>query len=181
MNNAARALGAAVLLGFASSALARHHGTAAAAAAAASATTATVPDPTTTADIRYDDQLSGTWKNELGSVLRLRARGGLLSGTYESAVGNATGAYNLTGAYVSPRSDDGGGDDGGGATAPLPLSFVVHFRNEMRDARSVTAWTGHAIGDQRLDMLWTLASEPATADALWASTRVNKNTFAKQK
>ena len=174
MNNDARALGAAVLLGFASSALARHHGTAAASAA-------TVPGhPTTTAaaaDIRYDDQLSGTWKNELGSVLRLRARGGLLSGTYESAVGNATGAYNLTGAYVSPHSDDGDGD--GGTTAPLPLSFVVHFRNELRDARSVTAWTGHATGDQRLDMLWTLASEPATADALWASTRVNKNTFVK--
>ena len=136
----------------------------------------------------YADQLSGVWKNELGSVMRLRARDNALGGTYESAVGNATGAYNLTGSYVSPPPPppaDAGTVSKDGAA--LPVSFVVHFRNEQRDARSVGAWNGHVVGGGadgqplRIRTTWLLTSVPAEPGALWASKRVGEDTFVKQK
>ncbi|KAJ7224590.1 chaperoned ruthenium Metallodrugs that recognize Telomeric Dna [Mycena pura] len=48
------------------------------------------------------EKLSGTWYNELGSVMEIKADGhGGITGTYNSKVGDATNFYDLTGRFDS--------------------------------------------------------------------------------
>lgn len=69
--------------------------------------------------------IDGTWYNELGSVVTFASSGNSLSGTYQTAVGNAQGIYDLTG-YVNTDADPA-------------VGWVVLWSNQYGDSNSVTS------------------------------------------
>ena len=116
--------------------------------------------------------ISGAWFNELGSKMSLVASGGQLSGLYETAVGYASGQYQLTGRYNTAPSS-------GGQAA----SWAVAWENPYVNANSATGWAGQYqinpdTGQEEIYTLWLLASEAMPADD-WSSTRVGQDTFSR--
>lgn len=106
--------------------------------------------------------LSGVWRNQLGTVLRLNATAdGRLEGCIESVVGGVAGAYPLTG-FSQP------GDRGAGV-----LGFVVAFGG----TRSVTSWCGrYGSADGTISVLWILSEQGEGANE-WQATRIGHDTF----
>nr|6GMI_A Chain A, Streptavidin [Streptomyces avidinii] len=141
--------------------------------------------------------ITGTWYNQLGSTFIVTAGAdGALTGTYESAVGNAESRYVLTGRYDSAPATDGSG---------TALGWTVAWKNNYRNAHSATTWSGQYVGgaEARINTQWLLtvgttsplsealtkanspaeaykASRGAGANA-WASTLVGHDTFTKVK
>ncbi len=117
--------------------------------------------------------ISGTWYNELGSTLTLVASDGTLSGTYETAVGGASGQYPLTGRYNTDPSH-------GGQAA----SWSVAWQNASGNANSSTGWSGQyqqtASGQEEIHTMWLLASE-TEPDHDWGSVQVGSDTFTRAK
>jgi len=104
---------------------------------------------------------SGTWVNELGSEVELVQTGGMLSGTYESAVssGNTTTTGDLQG-YVD-------GD---------LISFVVHWRN----FQAITAWVGQLDKNgATMNTLWQMTKQVDIGDE-WASINAGADYFSKK-
>ncbi|PPQ65803.1 hypothetical protein CVT26_000389 [Gymnopilus dilepis] len=121
--------------------------------------------------------LSGTWKNELGSTMTLTADGaGGLTGSYNSAVGKAEDFYILTGRYDAsapvPRAFDKGKVKG------TSLGWVVTYRNSKLNAHSTATWSGQYFGgaDEKIVVQWLLTTS-STTDSAWSSTNVGTNTF----
>lgn len=117
--------------------------------------------------------LAGTWFNELGStmVLTVDPSGGL-SGTYNSAVGNAENEYPLVGRFDSaPVSGNG-----------TALGWAVAWRNSFRNAHSTTTWSGQYFGgaNEHIDTQWLLTSGTTAADE-WKSTLVGRDVFTRTK
>ncbi len=116
--------------------------------------------------------VTGTWYNELGSVMNLEVDGASITGTYQTAVGDAEGIYQLTG------SVDTDGDPSANGQA---VAWVVVWNNDYGNSHSVTAWSGQyqlIDGVEEIEALWLLTSEtPAGYD--WAATQVNKDTFTR--
>ena len=116
--------------------------------------------------------LSGTWYNQLGSKMILTASGGGLSGTYESAVGNAENTYILTGRYdTDPPSGKG-----------TSIGWVVTFQNKTRNAHSTTTWSGQyfGTGGERILTHWLLTSSTLPKD-VWKSTNLGTDIFIRIK
>lgn len=113
--------------------------------------------------------LTGTWKNELSSVLQLKAsRKGKLYGKYSSAVGKVNGTYPLVGFYEIDRN------------IKIPtIGFIVHWHNQYMNAHANTAWSGF-LYNGKLVTQWILSSSPTAARSLWASTNIGHDTFTKQ-
>ena len=112
--------------------------------------------------------LSGTWYNQLGSVMILNVQNGALSGTYESTVGSASGPYILTGRYdTAPPSGRG-----------VSVGWVVTFQNQERNAHSTTTWSGQYFnaGGERILTHWLLTSSTLPKD-VWKSTNLGTDTF----
>jgi|SRR5579883_23071 len=111
----------------------------------------------------------GEWKNELGSLMRLRDDGnGSLSGTYHTAVGNAADQYALTGSY-DPDASEGS----------QSLAFSVSWHNETGNSHSATAWAGQLQRDELGDVIvttWLLTRETQSKDD-WESTLVGQDVF----
>jgi hypothetical protein len=117
--------------------------------------------------------ITGTWYNQLGSTMIITANpGGGLTGTYESAVGNAENRYVLVGRY------DTAGAQGSGTT----LGWSVAWRNDFRNAHSTTAWSGQLFGGDspRITTKWLLTSSTTPADE-WSSTLVGSDSFTRTK
>lgn len=116
--------------------------------------------------------VAGTWYNELGSVMNLDVDGASITGEYQTAVGDASGTYSLTG------SIDTGGDPARNGQA---IAWVVVWNNPYGNSHSVTAWSGQyqlIDGEEEIETLWLLTSEtPPSQD--WAATQVNKDTFTR--
>ena len=111
------------------------------------------------------------WHNELGSTMTLTIRDeikGSFTGTYCSAVGNAENEYDLVGRF------DTAGDT---------LGWVVSYQNELRNAHSTCAWSGHMElshdKDQRplLHTTWLLTTQTSDEDD-WQATNVGFDTFS---
>lgn len=117
--------------------------------------------------------ISGTWFNELGSKMNLVASGGQLSGQYATAVGNASGLYDLSGRYNTvPASGTG-----------QAAGWAVAWQNPYLNSHSATGWSGQYqinpdTGQEEIYTLWLLASE-ATPSQDWGSTRVGQDTFTR--
>lgn len=107
--------------------------------------------------------VEGTWRNELGSVLRLTSTSGNgLAGTYESGVGEDPGARPLVGFHGAPQAD-----------GSMVLGFVVRWPL----AGSVAVWTGRYDADaDLLRATWLLVTDGDAADA-WSATRVGGDEF----
>ncbi|NUT51098.1 MAG: hypothetical protein HOV94_27910 [Saccharothrix sp.] len=127
---------------------------------------------------RADEQplsaITGTWFNQLGSKMVVTAvPGGNLTGTYESAVGNAENTYELRGRYDAEPS---------ATTAGVTLGWTVNWRNAYRNAHSTATWSGQYYGgaQERIVTRWLLVSSTAPVDE-WGSTRVGQDTFTRDK
>nr|AAX16019.1 circularly permuted covalent streptavidin dimer mutant E2 [synthetic construct] len=104
--------------------------------------------------------ITGTWYNQLGSTLIVTAGAdGALTGTYESAVGNAESRYVLTGRYDSAPATDGSG---------TALGWTVAWKNNYRNAHSATTWSGQYVGgaEARINTQWLLTSGTGSGTAL---------------
>lgn len=109
--------------------------------------------------------IDGTWYNELGSVLTVASSGASITGTYQTAVGNAQGIYDLVG---SINSD----------TDPA-VGWVVLWSNQYGDSNSLTCWAGQYFSDsdpEALITMWLLRTE-TTEGQNWAATQVGEDVF----
>ncbi|NGO72182.1 hypothetical protein G5C65_28310 [Streptomyces sp. SB3404] len=117
-------------------------------------------------------RLAGVWHNQLGSVMKLKVGDdGRLSGSYESAVGNAERTYVLTGRV---DAEPAGGKQG------TTLGWTVSWRNEFRNAHSNTTWSGQYFrkGGERINTQWLLTRSTTPANE-WESTWVGHDEFAR--
>jgi len=115
--------------------------------------------------------LTGTWKNQLNSTMKLVAHhDGSLSGTYLTIVGNAPRENPVHGSWVK------------GANGPV-VSFTVAWNANMPliPFKSSTAWSGlvHEQPKPYIVTTWLLTSETDSIGA-WDSTLTNKDTFYKE-
>ena len=108
------------------------------------------------------------WYNEKGSVMMItdvNQATGNFTGTYNSAVGEATKEYGLQGRF-----------DIEGST----LGWAVSYRNEYLNAHSTAAWSGQVqiAADQKpiIQTTWLLTTQTTSADA-WKSTKVGFASF----
>lgn len=117
--------------------------------------------------------ITGTWYNELGSILTISSSSGnALSGTYNTASGSASGNYQLVG-----RLDSGSG------TAASATGWTVAWSNSaFGSSHSATSWTGlyqpPGNGTEEIYTLWLLATEMPEA-AQWGAVRVGQDTFTR--
>lgn len=135
------------------------------------AATASEPTHDTAAAAATTSGLAGTWYNELGSMMVLTVSpDGALTGTYQSAVGDAESTYPLRGGYdIAP--------DAGTGTA---LGWTVAWHNSFRNAHSTTSWTGQYVGgtDEHILTQWLLTSGTTPADQ-WQSTLAGHDEFTR--
>lgn len=113
--------------------------------------------------------IDGTWYNELGSSMTLSTNGKNITGMYQTAVGNASGQYDLVGQIDTNI---------GSSTA---IGFVVMWNNSLDSRDCVTTWSGQCQvinGEDIIVTTWLLTGETNPGDN-WASTLVNKDTFTR--
>ncbi len=107
--------------------------------------------------------IDGTYYNELGSMLTITSQNGSVSGTYQTAVGNARGIYDLTG-YVNDDTDPA-------------VGWLVLWSNQYGDRNSLTCWAGQYYSeDDTIVTMWLLRSESAE-NQNWAATQVGEDVF----
>jgi hypothetical protein len=117
--------------------------------------------------------VTGMWYNELGSVMTLGLDGAAVTGTYQTAVGDASGIYQLVGSVDV---------DGDPSTSGQAIAWVVVWNNSANgSSHSITAWSGQyqiVDGEEEIVTLWLLTEEvPVNKD--WSSTRVNQDVFTR--
>jgi avidin family protein len=113
--------------------------------------------------------IAGIWYNELNSKMELAVNGSGVTGTYSSAVGDASSWYLVVG-LTDP--------------APKPtataLGLVVQWANSAHgNSHSVTTWAGQyqvVNGVEYIFTFWLLTRETSTADN-WQATLVGADTF----
>ncbi len=115
--------------------------------------------------------ISGVWHNELGSMMRIAASDGQLSGQYSSAVGDAKDFYQLVGRFnTAPAA--------GGQSCAWAVTWVNSYGN----AHSTTAWAGQyqidESGAEEISAFWFLVSEMAPQDD-WQATKVGQDIFTR--
>ena len=116
------------------------------------------------------NRLNGIWYNELGSKMILVVHGNMLSGTYQTAVGDAEGIYQLSG-QVNTCDDQS-----------KALGWIVVWNNKYHNSDSVTAWSGQFQPIDAVDTIvttWLLTRE-TSPDEDWGSTLVGKDVFTKR-
>jgi hypothetical protein len=112
--------------------------------------------------------LTGSWINELGSVANLKTdSANNIIGTYNSAVGRASGDYELRGRITN------------GCPSSV-VAFSVAWTNANMSAHSTSAWSGVLIDDV-IYTTWLLSVAVNSSDDVWAATRVGTNVFQRQK
>lgn len=116
--------------------------------------------------------LTGVWYNELGSKMTFHLQDGELSGTYETAVGQAAGTYRLAGRTNANPSQGG-----------QALGWTVAWQNDYLTSHSATSWAGQyqvdEDGSEEIYTLWLLAREALPGDD-WASVQVGQDTFRRE-
>lgn len=109
--------------------------------------------------------LSGDWYHELGSKMILNVDGRDVTGQYWTAVGDATGSYELSG-----RTN----------TENTIVGFAVAWQNSYGDNESATSWSGQYHGDEDVLITTWLLTEQTDDTNDWKSTVVGKDTFQRQ-
>jgi hypothetical protein len=114
--------------------------------------------------------LDGDWYNELKSKMVLKVTGAEITGKYHTAVGNASGIYDLVGRIDS------------GAARSRTIGFVVSWENQYGRSESVTTWSGEVQvddqGEERIVTTWLLTIETDPANN-WKSTIVGTDIFTR--
>jgi Avidin family len=116
--------------------------------------------------------IAGIWYNELGSMVEFFVNGSAVSGSYWTAVGQATGEYVLSGQINTQPS-------GGGQA----VGWSVAWTNSSGSAHSVTSWSGQLqvgqMGQSEIVTFWLLSSEEASQND-WAATNVGQDIFTRE-
>jgi hypothetical protein len=116
-----------------------------------------------------NSRLSGVWRNQLNSTMTIQATDTtwpMFTGSYQTAVGDATGVYQLVGLYNSAFSPE------------TALAFSVAWNNKAGDIHSATGWSGQLMTDGRIYTTWTLTQQ-TTLENRWGATRVGQDVFTK--
>jgi hypothetical protein len=111
--------------------------------------------------------LNGTWYNELGSIMTIETNGNTISGIYQTAVGAATGIYNLIGQTDTDND------------ASQAAGWIVVWQNQYGSTDSVTTWSGQfqlVNGIPTIVTTWLLTQETNPEDD-WHSTFVGQDIF----
>lgn len=105
---------------------------------------------------------SGSWANELGSVMTLNQVGEKLTGIYEST--------------VSSSGQKTTGDLQGYVDGDL-IAFIVHWR----DFQAITSWVGQLEpgGQTKLKTLWQLVKQVKAGDE-WSSVNAGSDEFTRK-
>ena len=118
------------------------------------------------------NHLDGKWYNELGSCMNLiTTLDGTLTGTYESAVGNAEYSYVLAGRYDT-------------LTDRRSLGWTVTWVNERHfSSKSTTCWSGQyqiqpQTQEPQILTTWLLTVQ-TTPEEDWNSTNVGFDVFTR--
>jgi len=117
-------------------------------------------------------RLDGVWYNELGSTVTIQIAGNQITGTYQTAVGDATGQYPIVGSFDSNPAPSG-----------PSVGWVVAWANQSGSSNSVTTWCGQLQsinGSEVLTAMWLLTGETAP-NSDWQSTIVGKDVFTRIK
>lgn len=108
---------------------------------------------------------AGTWKNELGSTMKITQTGDLLDGDYVSAKsGTGTETHGILKGYVDGKL----------------ISFVVHWDK----FQAISAWVGQVVppakpGDPDvLSTLWQMTKAVNSGDE-WAAINAGADTFTR--
>ncbi|XP_024287072.1 avidin-related protein 3-like isoform X1 [Oncorhynchus tshawytscha] len=113
--------------------------------------------------------VTGVWRNELGSVLDIEVVGSELRGRYQSAVETAPG---VTGPKQQAKLL--------GVTGNRGLQTSVAF-SVLWEAGSCSSWVGQCFqlpdGMRVLKTLWMLRSVASCPADNWKSTRMGEDTF----
>uniref|UniRef100_A0A8C8BUE7 Avidin n=1 Tax=Oncorhynchus tshawytscha TaxID=74940 RepID=A0A8C8BUE7_ONCTS len=129
---------------------------------------ATVGDQPPTAEA-IPCNVTGVWRNELGSLLDIEAVGSELRGRYQSAVETAPG---VTGSEQQAKLL--------GVTSNRGLQTSVAF-SVLWEAGSCSSWVGQCFqlpdGKRVLKTLWMLRSVASCPADNWKSTRMGEDTF----
>ena len=115
--------------------------------------------------------LEGVWYNELKSRMEIKIDKGRITGTYESAVGDAEKQYQLVG-YIDPDPENVG----------TAIGWVVAWANGFKNAHSVTVWSGEyqvINGEEVITTEWLLTIETDPDDD-WKSTLVGHDVFTRR-
>lgn len=102
--------------------------------------------------------IQGRWKNNLGSVVDFRVLNNTLSGSYNSAVGHASGDYRLFGVISPDRT---------------VVSWTVMWQNGIINTDSITTW----VGLYSKDFIIATFLEVQNSSTAWNSTTVGQNIF----
>ncbi|NP_001188371.1 avidin precursor [Danio rerio] len=114
--------------------------------------------------------VTGVWRNELGSTLRVKAEGSEVRGVYQTAVESTRGAagHHRSARIIGMVSD---------GTQPT-VSFSVLW-----EKGSCSAWVGQCFilddGAQVLKTFWMLRSVADNLASAWGSTRMGEDIFFK--
>ena len=114
--------------------------------------------------------ISGDWYNELNSKVHFELNGKTITGTYQSAVGDAVGPYELIGQL--DESDE----------TPT-IGWVVVWQNGRKDTHAVTAWSGQVQdieGVVHIETMWLLTNSTTDAEE-WQATLVGNDVFTRDK
>lgn len=115
--------------------------------------------------------IAGTWFNELGSQMDITVSGATITGTYWTAVGQASGRYDLIGFIDTALPSPGG----------QAVGWTVVWNNATGTSNSVTTWSGQYQSDggvEEVVTFWLLTSEQASAND-WGATQIGKNRFVR--
>lgn len=103
--------------------------------------------------------------------MNLQSSGSSLQGTYQTAVGNASGTYPLVGQIDTQPS---------GSAA---LGCTVAWINQYGSSHSATAWSGQyqtIDGEDQIIAFWLLTSEQTDPNNDWEATLVGKDVFRRE-
>uniref|UniRef100_A0A8D0KMK7 Avidin n=1 Tax=Salvator merianae TaxID=96440 RepID=A0A8D0KMK7_SALMN len=119
--------------------------------------------------------LTGTWVNELGSKMTIKAvdRAGNFMGSYWTAVSSTN--------QPIPRSPLHGGQQSANARGQPTFGFTVNWLS----TGSTTVFVGQCFvnsnGEETLETSWLLRSQVAARGDDWKATRVGRNMFTRFK
>lgn len=116
----------------------------------------------------FQQQISGRYKNELGSEMEIKVINNEINGFYISKVGNATDRYLLVGRINFENE-----------ISSTLFTFSVSWNNQYGNSNSVTSWSGQYYKDEnKLYTTWILTRRCLLKDR-WSSQNVGSNIFIK--
>ena len=123
----------------------------------------------TARSVHCKNAVTGTWQNEkTGAFLYLQASdGGVLSGVYQSGMGDASGNFTLSGLWNVPADSD----------ITTSLAFTVAWTLGTSKTNSVTAWSGQLVCPDAIVTHWLHTTYTPNSTELRTNTGIGTDIF----